>query len=209
MRVASFIGQKGGVGKSALARVLAVSAARNRQKVLLADFDIEQLTSVEWAKTRAHAGHQPEIEARAFKTLKKLRKNISGYDLVVADTRGYADDLTEAVAEESDVVFLPTGTSMDDLRPTLGLARKLARHGINDKIVLVLSKVGRSERQLDDAIGLIEDSGFAPLEVAWPQRDGFQVEFDEGRSGGESSNPHLRQLAAWVEDALLARVLKS
>ena len=209
MRVASFIGQKGGVGKSALARVLAVAAARKRHKVLLADFDIEQLTCVEWAKTRAHEGRQPEIEARAFKTLKKLRKNVSGYDLVVADTRGYADDLTEAVAEESDVVFLPTGTSMDDLRPTLGLARKLARHGINDKIVLILSKVGRSERQLDDAIGLIEDSGFAPLEVAWPQRDGFQSEFDEGRSGGESTNPHLRQLAAWVEDALLARVLKS
>ncbi len=206
MRVASFIGQKGGVGKSALARVLAVAAARKGRKVLLADFDIEQLTSVEWAKTRAHGGFKPEIEARAFKTLKKLRKNVSGYDLVVADTRGYADDLTEDVAEESDVVFLPTGTSTDDLRPTLGLARKLARHGIADKIVVVLSKIGRSERQLDDAIGQIEDAGFAPLEVAWPQRDGFQVEFDEGRSGAESPNPHLRQLATWVEDALLARV---
>ncbi len=205
MRVASFIGQKGGVGKSALARVLAVGAARKGRKALIADFDLEQLTCVEWAKERAAQGRKPAIEARAFKTLKKLRKHVEGYDIVIVDTRGHADDLTADVAEESDVIFMPTGTSIDDLRPTLRLARELARHGAADKIVLVLSKVGRSEHQLDEAIGRIEDAGFATLEVAWPQRDGFQAEFDEGRAGAEASNAHLRQIATWVEDALLAR----
>ena len=206
MRIASFIGQKGGVGKSALARVLAVAAAHRGQKVLIADFDREQLTCVEWAARRARRGQQPPIEAREFKSIKKLRKRIEGYDLVVVDTRGYADELTEDVANESDVVFLPTGTSMDDLGPTLLLARKLARHGIADRIVIVLSRVGRSERQLDDAIAEIEDAGFSPLEVVWPQRDGFQTEFDEGRAGGEGPNPHLRITARFLEDAMLARL---
>ena len=194
------------MGKSALARVLAVAAARKGRKVLLADFDLEQLTCVEWAASRTRLERVPEIEARSFKTLKKLRKNVIGYDIVVVDTRGHADDLTEDVAEESDVIFMPTGTSMDDLRPTLNLARKLARRGVADKIVIVLSKVGRSTRQLDDAVGLIEDAGFVALEVAWPQRDGFQAEFDEGRAGSETSNPHLRQVASWIEDAMLARL---
>jgi chromosome partitioning protein len=49
MRIVSFIGQKGGVGKSALARVLAVAAARQSHKVLIGDFDLEQLTCVEWS----------------------------------------------------------------------------------------------------------------------------------------------------------------
>jgi chromosome partitioning protein len=47
MIVASFIGQKGGVGKSALARVLAVAAAHQGQRVLIGDFDLEQLSCVE------------------------------------------------------------------------------------------------------------------------------------------------------------------
>jgi chromosome partitioning protein len=206
MRVAAFIGQKGGVGKSALARVLAVAAARRGKRVLIADFDREQLTCVDWAERRARAGHAPKIEAREFKTLKKLRKRVDDYDLVVVDTRGYADEMTADVAEESDVVFLPTGTSMDDLSPTLRLARKLARHGIADRLVIVLSRIGRSERQLDDAIGEIEDAGFTALEVSWPQRDGFQTGFDEGRAGSESVNPHLHIMAGRIEEAMLARV---
>jgi chromosome partitioning protein len=206
MRVASFIGQKGGVGKSALARVLAVAAAKKGSKTLIADFDREQLTCVEWAARRRRAGHAPEVDAREFKTLKKLRKNVPGYDMVVVDTRGHADDLTEDVAEESDIVFLPTGTSIDDLQPTLALARKLAKHGIADKIVVVLSRIGRSERQLDDAVGTIEDAGFEALEVHWPQRDGFQADLDDGRAGSESANPHLRQSAKWIEEAMLARL---
>jgi len=93
---------------------------------MLADFDLEQLTCVEWNAVRLRGGIEPEIDARSFKSLKKLRKNDEGVDFIVADTRGLADDLTKELAEESDVVFLPTGTSTDDLRPTLALARKLA-----------------------------------------------------------------------------------
>ena len=44
MKIASFVGQKGGVGKSTLARVLAVKAAHEGHRVLLGDFDLEQLS---------------------------------------------------------------------------------------------------------------------------------------------------------------------
>ncbi len=69
MRIASFVGQKGGVGKSTLARVLAVAVARAQHKVLIGDFDLEQLTCVEWSALRMRNGLEPEIEARAFKSL--------------------------------------------------------------------------------------------------------------------------------------------
>jgi chromosome partitioning protein len=206
MRIASFVGQKGGVGKSALARVLAVAAARKGQKVMIADFDLEQLTCVEWGAARLRLGLEPEIETRSFKSLKRLLKTVDGYDLIVVDTRGLADDLTLDVAKESDVVFLPTGTSADDLRPTLGLARSLTRKGAAGKIVLVLSKIGRSERQWDEALGQIEEAGFDVLDAPWPQRDGFQADFDAGRAGSEASNPYLRQAAEVIEKALLGRL---
>lgn len=83
MRIASFVGQKGGVGKSTLARVLAVAAAREQYKVLIGDFDLEQLTCVEWSALRMRHVIEPDIDAQAFKSLKKLRKSVTDYDLVV------------------------------------------------------------------------------------------------------------------------------
>ena len=108
---AAFVSQKGGVGKSTLARLLAVGAIHRGRKTLLADFDLDQLTCVEWGATRMRAGIEPEIDARAFKSLKKLRRDESVVDFIVADTRGLADELSTEIAEDSDVVFLPTGVS--------------------------------------------------------------------------------------------------
>jgi chromosome partitioning protein len=204
MRIVSFVGQKGGVGKSTLARVLAVAAARQKYKVLIGDFDLEQLSCIEWSATRLRNGIEPDIEARAFKSLKKLRKSVEGFDLVVVDTRGLADELTTDISQESDVIFLPTGTSMDDLRPTLSLARRLSKNRkIGNKIVLVLSKVGRSERLLETAKVTIEEAGFEVLDSIWPERDGFQADLDIGKAGSEAHNPYLREAAELFEADLL------
>ena len=204
MKVASFVGQKGGVGKSTLARVLAVAAARQNYKVLIGDFDLEQLSCIEWSATRLRNGIEPDIEARAFKNLKKLRKSVEGFDLVVVDTRGLADELTTDISQESDVIFLPTGTSMDDLRPTLALARRLSKtRKIGNKIVLVLSKVGRSERLLENAKEIIAEAGFEVLDSIWPERDGFQADLDNGKAGSEAHNPYLRESAESIEADLL------
>lgn len=208
MKIASFIGQKGGVGKSTLARVLAVAAARQEYKVLLSDFDLEQLSCLEWSAMRLNNGIEPDIEARAFKSFKKLRNSVEGFDLVVVDTRGLADELTTEVSQESDIVFLPTGTSTDDLRPTLSLARRLSNNRkIGNKIVLVLSKVGRSERLLEIAKETIADAGFEVLDSIWPERDGFQADLDIGKAGSESHNPYLREAAQAIEADMMHLVL--
>ncbi len=202
----SFVSQKGGVGKSTLARLMAVGAAHRGRRTLLADFDLEQLTCVEWNALRLKNAVEPDIDARAFKSLKKLRKSEDAADFIVVDTRGLADALTVEVAEDSDVVFLPTGASSDDLRPTLALARKLAKHGAEGRLVLVLSKVGRSETQLAKAIETIAQSGFEMLDEHWPQRDGFQADLDAGRAGREARNPFLRETAERMEEALFRRL---
>src|SRR4051812_6809986 len=98
-RTVSFVSQKGGVGKSTLARLFAVGAAHRGFRPLLADFDLEQLTCVEWNAIRLHNSVEPDIDARAFKSLKKLRKHEDRADLVVVDTRGLADELAHDIAE--------------------------------------------------------------------------------------------------------------
>ena len=210
MRIASFVGQKGGVGKSTLARVLSVAAARQGHRVLLGDFDLEQLSCVEWSATRLRNGIEPDIETRTFKSLKKLSKTVENFELVVVDTRGLADELTADISQESDVVFLPTGTSMDDLRPTLALAKRLSKtRKVGNKIVLVLSKVGKSERLLDVAKAVIEEAGFEVLANIWPERDGFQADLDIGKAGSETHNPYLREAAKLIEADLLALAMTS
>jgi chromosome partitioning protein len=85
------------------------------------------------------------------------------------------------------------------------LAKRLSKLGENgSKIILILSKTGRSERMLANAQTYIDDAGFDYLDTMWPQRDGFQAEFDAGRAGSEASNPHLKQAALDVEKAMLA-----
>ena len=207
LSLVSFVGQKGGVGKSSLARLLSVGAARAGRKVLLADFDLEQFTCVEWNAARLRHNIEPEIDVRPFKSLKKLRKTEETFDLIVADTRGLADELTKEVAEESSVVFLPTGTSDDDLRPTLGLAKKLARQGADGKLTLILSKTGRSEKP--DRRGAAADrrpKAFRVLTANWGLRDGLQSEFDQGGVGLESRNHYLREIADQMGKALMERV---
>ncbi len=81
------------------------------------------------------------------------------------------------------MVFLPTGVSQDDLRPTLNLARKLAWRGAEGRLVVVLSKVGRSETQFERPVETIKEAGFELLSEHWPQRDGFQSDLDAGRAG--------------------------
>ena len=204
-RLVSFVGQKGGVGKSSLARLLSVGAAQAGSKVLLADFDLDQLTCVEWNAMRLRHNLEPEIDVRPFKSLKKLHKTEETFDLIVADTRGLADELTKEVAEESSVVFLPTGTSGDDLRPTLALARRLAKHGADGKLTFILSKTGRSERQIAAAMKMIEDQGYSILATHWALRDGLQSEFDIGGVGLESRNHYLREIAERMGKALIER----
>jgi chromosome partitioning protein len=93
---------------------------------------------------------------------------------------------------------------MDDLRPTIALAKRLANQCDGDgKIMIVLSRTGRSDRLVEQAVAYIERAGFECLDVVWPQRDGFQSDFDVGKAGSESSNLFLKQAAQKIEKAML------
>src|SRR5271166_2611149 len=61
---AAFVSQKGGVGKSALARLLAIGAIHRGRRTLLADFDLDQLTCVEWGALRMRFSIEPEVDTR-------------------------------------------------------------------------------------------------------------------------------------------------
>src|SRR5262245_48479452 len=114
-----FASQKGGVGKSTLARSTAIALACAGSKVLLADFDVEQRTCLRWHLQRQARRLEPTIDVAEFSKVEKLDRAADQYDHVIMDTRGQHETLTLDLARVSDVIFLPSSFSLDDISPTL------------------------------------------------------------------------------------------
>jgi chromosome partitioning protein len=203
MAVISCLSQKGGVAKSALARLISREYGARGNSVLLADLDTLQSTSTEWAARRREAGILPPVEARTFESVKKALKDADGLDLLVLDGPGFADRLSVEAASASAAIVLPTGTAVDDLRPTVRLAHELIEAGIKRRrLVFALCRAGDSVRENDEAKAYIEAAGYACLEASWPERAGYRQAHDEGRTATEVRHPSLKAKATQFAGAL-------
>ena len=94
--VVAFVSQKGGVGKSTLARALATSAVRAGLAVKTVDLDPEQATITVWAQTRDRYKVSPPIKVDAFRFVKEALASTGGEEFVIIDTPG---GISDAVAE--------------------------------------------------------------------------------------------------------------
>jgi chromosome partitioning protein len=194
--IVACLSQKGGVAKSALARLVAREYGARGRRVLLGDLDTLQSTSTEWADRRHAAGIAPAISACNFETVKKALKEADGLDLLVLDGRGFADMLSIEAASTAGAVVLPTGTAVDDLRPTVRLAHELIEAGIKRKrLLFALCRAGDSVRENEEARQYIEAAGYACLKTTWPERAGYRQAHDEGRTATEVRHPSLKAKA--------------
>ncbi len=199
-----FTSQKGGVGKSALARSTAVALACKGRKVLLADFDAEQLTCMRWQAHRKARGIEPQIDVEKFSKPTKLHRVSHQYDDVIMDTRGSHDALSLELAISSDVIFLPSNFSLDDISPTLTVIESLREAKIpSSRVAVVFCRTGQSSRQAQYARSILQMNNIAALQAVLPQRDGFSSLFATGRTGREASSAALRSVAVAVDQALL------
>jgi chromosome partitioning protein len=199
-----FTSQKGGVGKSTLARSAAVALAYQGRKVLLADFDVEQRTCMRWQAQRTARALKPAIEVAAFSKEKKLERVEADYDDIVIDTRGQHDELSIDLALSSDVVFLPSSFSLDDVAPTLLVVESLRQAGVAPaRIAIVFCRTGSSSRQEQQARSILAMNQIVALNEMLPQKDGFASLYATGRTGREATQSRLRALALAMDRALV------
>jgi chromosome partitioning protein len=130
--IIAFVSQKGGVGKSTLARALAREAAFGRFKTKIADLDTQQGTSVDWHRTRLAAGIEPVVAAEAFATAQQALKVAAEYDLLIIDGPARTSKGTLAIAKVAHLVVQPSGASVDDLRPAAREFHALVNEGQAD-----------------------------------------------------------------------------
>jgi chromosome partitioning protein len=118
IHVVSFVGQKGGTGKSVLAIGLAVAAEAAGEKVALMDLDT-QGTIAHWNDVRT--AETPAVVALAeLGTVEKLPAAIEalsrkGYTLAILDTVGADAPSTRRAMTAADLCLIPLRPHAPDL----------------------------------------------------------------------------------------------
>ncbi|MFZ1104216.1 MAG: ParA family protein [Hyphomicrobiaceae bacterium] len=160
--IISFVGQKGGTGKSTLARAFAVEAAKRDQGVLVADLDEAQRTSWDWSQRRAANGLHPAIAVERVPRLQVFTR-AADIDVLVVDAPGWADASTLWLAQGSQLTVLPTGGTVDDLNPTIRLMHELINKGIADwRLGLALCRI-HTDAQAEFARGYLKQANYKAL----------------------------------------------
>jgi hypothetical protein len=117
------VSQKGGVGKSTIARLIARELAAQAWEVKIADLDISQATSYHWRARRLQRAMEPDISIEQYGRVDQALKSAEHFDLLVLDGAPHATQATQQIAMASDLVIIPTGLAVDDLQPGVPLAR--------------------------------------------------------------------------------------
>lgn len=199
------LSQKGGVGKSTLARLIAWGFAEAGWQTKIADFNTRQKTSVDWVLTRRANGLVPEVDADEFTTIKPMLKDKA--DMIVADGRPDSDQTSLEIARVADLVIIPTGTTIDDIKPQLLFANELRQKGVPmSKMVFMINKTTESQLATDEARGSIEGLGYEVLKTDLSAKTGYQMAQNQGKSVAETLYPSLNQRAFQLLNEIATRM---
>lgn len=210
MKRIACVSQKGGVGKSTVARDIAVQFAGNGWSVRIADMDSRQSTSIQWGERRAEASISPEVAVAGFTSASDAVK-ANGVDLAVYDGKPYSDSDTRKLAEVADLIILPSGATLDDLDPQIRLAHELSKGGIpKDRILFVLNSVASdlSGNEVSAAKLYVTEAGYRVAEAVVPKRTAYGQAHNAGRSISEVTHPSLRSHAVKLVEEIGAILLK-
>ncbi|MGL4755337.1 MAG: ParA family protein [Aeromonadaceae bacterium] len=190
----SIVSQKGGPGKSIVARLAAVAYSSAGWDTYIMDSDTEQTTSARWMARReihpkASTVNLHVIPREGVNPIKRAMQ--LNPDLLIVDGRPAAFKETADFASQSHLVLIPVGTGLDDLNPAATLARQLiSAHGVDSKrIRFVLNHVGPRGRGVTVAMELLEEStGVQCLPNYLSERPSYRTALDDGKAPQECSH---------------------
>jgi chromosome partitioning protein len=202
--VVGVVSQKGGVGKSTIARLLAREYASAGWQAKIADLDIAQGTSFSWQARRLRNDIKPAVAVERFGTVEQALHVADHYDLLILDGPPHSTAGTLRIAQASDLIVLPSGLALDDLEPSVILAQELMQKGIaTNKLVFAFCRIGDSEPEVDEARNYVSQAGFNAIEEGMPERVAYRRAFDQGRSATETAFVSLNQRADFMAQAII------
>ena len=190
----SLISQKGGVGKSAIARLLAVEYANAGWSVKVADLDTMQGSTTKWKSRRDKNGILPEIPVEKYATVDRAISDAENFDLMVLDGPAFAERGGLTMAQASDLVLMPTGFSLDDMEPQVETAYDLQTAGIDlEKVMFVFSLIDGSQSEDAAARRYLQKAGMNVCENVLPQYPAIRQAMNTGRAASEVSHPDVKK----------------
>ncbi len=206
--IIAMLSQKGGVGKSTISRLLAVATAKGDEalNILIADCDPSQATSFHWHSRRLEAAIEPTLNVQQFGRVSDIMKVVDNYDLIIIDGAPHSTRMTLEIAGVANLVVIPTGAALDDLRPAVLLAHELKQKGIlANRLVFVLNHV-ITNTELTDARDYLQATPYTVLQGGLTEKRGYKTASNEGRSAIETRfatlNAAADKLAQAIIDAL-------
>lgn len=206
--IISLISQKGGVGKSTLARLLAVEIAKAGWRVKIADLDPAQGTATKWKARRDVAGLQPDVAVEKFRTVERAIKEADHFDLMILDGPAHAEKGGKVMAQASDLIIIPTGYSLDDMEPQIETAYELEDSGIpSEKILFVFCRAKGSDSEDVAARSYLRKARLTVLDPVLPELASIRQGHAEGRAASEVPFPKVQEKAIDVAQQIVDRLM--
>ena len=192
MKIIAILSQKGGGGKSTLARCLVVELTKQKNKVLLVDLDIQQKTSWEWSERRKSQGIKPLINCQSYPFFdQKLLK--SNYDYLIIDGPAKISKGSLEIAKSANLVIQPVRPSLDDLNPAIREFNGLFRVGIpKSKLAFVINAVS-SEAEEKATRNYLQKADYFVFSVSLLDKVSYRETQNQGFSISEVKYLRLRK----------------
>lgn len=201
------VSQKGGVGKSIMARMMAREFAAGGLTAKIADLDTQQQTCAHWAGRRAENGVTPEMQVQSFASVKTALEDASRFDAFILDGKPNASEQTLDIAKAADLVVIPTGQTVDDLHPGVVLAHSLRKKGVvPEKIAFAMFKTTGSERENAGARQYLADAGYLVLDGEVSVSTAYGSASDIGKAITETSFRTLNDRAAKLAQSVIDKM---
>lgn len=207
--ILSFVSQKGGVGKSTLARLVGVEMARAGWNVLIADLDSSQGTSTTWHQRRVNNEITPDLDVMRYRSVDLAAKQESRYDLVIMDGPAHAERGGLTMAKLSELVILPTGYSLDDLDPQCRVAYELEDAGIPaDKIRISICRARGSASEAQTVRDYIRRGRLTAFEKELRELPTIRQAHTLGRAASETTHAHINAEAVAVAQEIAEDLIR-
>ena len=205
--IIGMVSQKGGVGKSTLARMMAREFVFGGMTAKIADLDTQQQTCTNWAGRRAENGVTPELQVQSFASVKTALEDAARFDVLILDGKPNASDQTLEIAQAADLVVIPSGQTIDDLHPGVVLAHSLRKKGIGpEKIAFAMFKTTGSDRENQAARQYLVDAGYTVLGGDVPVSTAYGSASDIGKAITETSFRTLNSRAATLAQSVIDKM---